>query len=175
MVPCCKSCKKLVLIEVLEKCPNEIGLLFEQFLKIKYRHWISHLKEMSPPKKVTKKVSHLKEMSPPKKVTKKEKLLKDKLLPKLALIEVLKKCPKDARGQIISYLNSEGINVLSETVHNVLRMEAPLKDHQKRRLRKEYRKEKEVLLEIAKKRGSFKNKRKLLKQSGGFLGTLLGI
>ena len=159
MIPCCKSCKKLVLIEVLEKCPNEIVLLFEQFLKIEYRHWISHLKEMSPPKKVTKK----------------EKLLKDKLLPKLALIEVLKKCPKDARGQIISYLNSEGINVLSETVHNVLRIEAPLKDHQKRRLRKEYRKEKEVLLEIAKKRGSFKNKRKLLKQSGGFLGTLLGI
>ena len=159
MVPCCKSCKKLVLIEVLEKCPNEIGLLFEQFLKIKYRHWISHLKEMSPSKKVAKK----------------EKLLKDKLLPKLALLQVLKKCPKDARGQIISYLNSEGINVLSETVHNVLRIEAPLKDHQKRRLRKEYRKEKEVLLEIAKKRGSFKNKRKLLKQSGGFLGTLLGI
>jgi hypothetical protein len=159
MIPCCKSCKKLVLIEVLEKCPNEIVLLFEQFLKIEYRHWISHLKEMSPSKKVTKK----------------EKLLKGKLLPKLALIEVLKKCPKDARGQIISYLNSEGINVLSETIHNVLRIEAPLKDHQKRRLRKEYRKEKEVLLEIAKKRGSFKNKRKLLKQSGGFLGTLLGI
>ena len=159
MIPCCKSCKKLVLIEVLEKCPNEIVLLFEQFLKIEYRHWISHLKEMSPPKKVTKK----------------EELFKDKLLPRLALIEVLKKCPKDARGQIISYLNSEGINVLSETVHNVLRIEAPLKDHQKRRLRKEYRKEKEVLLEIAKKRGSFKNKRKLLKQSGGYLGTLLGI
>lgn len=114
-------------------------------------------------------------MSPSKKVTKKEKLLKGKLLPKLALIEVLKKCPKDARGQIISYLNSEGINVLSETIHNVLRIEAPLKDHQKKRLRKEYGKEKEVLLEIAKKRGSFKNKRKLLKQSGGFLGTLLGI
>ena len=114
-------------------------------------------------------------MLPSKKVTKKEKLLKDKLLPKLALIEVLKKCPKDARGQIISYLNSEGIKVLSETIHNVLRIEAPLKDHQKKRLRKEYGEEKEVLLEIAQKRGSFKNKRKLLKQSGGFLGTLLGI
>ena len=114
-------------------------------------------------------------MLPSKKVTKKEKLLKDKLLPKLALIEVLKKCPKDARGQIISYLNSEGIKVLSETIHNVLRIEAPLKDHQKKRLRKEYGGEKEVLLEIAQKRGSFKNKRKLLKQSGGFLGTLLGI
>ena len=156
---CCKLCKPLVLIEVLEKCPNEIGLLFEQFLKIKYRHWISHPKEMSPSKKETKK----------------EKLLKDKLLPKLALIEVLRKCPKDARGQIISYLNPDGIKVLSETVYNVLRIEAPLKDHQKRRLRKEYRIDKNVLLEIAKKKGSYKNKRKLLKQSGGFLGTLLGI
>ena len=114
-------------------------------------------------------------MSPPKKETKKEKLFKDKLLPKLALIEVLRKCPKNARGQIISYLNPEGIKVLSETVHNVLRIEAPLKDYQKRRLRKEYTKEKKVLLEIAKKKGTFKNKRKLLKQSGGYLGTLLGI
>ena len=114
-------------------------------------------------------------MSPPKKETKKEKLFKDKLLPKLALIEVLRKCPKNARGQIISYLNPEGIKVLSETVHNVLRIEAPLKDYQKRKLRKEYTKEKKVLLEIAKKKGTFKNKRKLLKQSGGYLGTLLGI
>ena len=150
---------KLVLIKVLEKCPKLELLLIEQFLKIKDRHWISHLKEMSPSKKETKK----------------EKLFKDKLLPKLALIEVLRKCPKDARGQIISYLNPEGIKVLSETVHNVLRIEAPLKDYQKRKLRKEYTKEKKVLLEIAKKKGTFKNKRKLLKQSGGYLGTLLGI
>ena len=114
-------------------------------------------------------------MSPPKKVTRKEKLLKDKLLPKLALIDLLKKCPKNARGQIISYLNTDAIKVLSETIHNVLRIEAPLKEHQKKKIRKEYRKEKEVLLQIAKKRGSFKHKRKLLKQSGGFLGTLLGI
>ena len=28
---------------------------------------------------------------------------------------------------------------------------------------------------LRKKKGSYKNKRKLLKQSGGFLGTLLGI
>ena len=114
-------------------------------------------------------------MSSSKKETKKEKLVREKLLPKLALIEVLKKCPKDARPQIISYLNSEGINVLSETIHNVLRRDAPLKVSQKRRLVKEYKKDKEVLLEIGKRGGSFKNKRKLLKQSGGFLGTLLGI
>ena len=114
-------------------------------------------------------------MSPSKKETKKEKLFKDKLLPKLALLQVLRKCPKDARGQIISYLNPDGINALSEIVHNVLRIEAPLTEYQKRRLRREYTKDKKVLLEIAKKNGTFKKKRKLLKQSGGFLGTLLGI
>ena len=114
-------------------------------------------------------------MSSSKKETKKEKLVREKLLPKLALIEVLKKCPKDARPQIISYLNSEGIKVLSETIHNVLRRDAPLKVSQKRRLVKEYKKDKEVLLEIGKRGGSFKNKRKLLKQSGGFIGPLLGI
>jgi len=114
-------------------------------------------------------------MSSSKKETKKEKLVREKLLPKLALIEVLKKCSKDARPQIISYLNSEGINVLSETIHNVLRRDAPLKVSQKRRLVKEYKKDKEVLLEIGKRGGSFKNKRKLLKQSGGFIGPLLGI
>ena len=100
---------------------------------------------------------------------------REKLLSKLALIDALKKSPKDARSRIINYLNSEGINVLSETIHNVLRRETPLKDSQKRRIRKEYLKDKKFLFEIAKRKGSFKNKKKLLKQSGGFLGTLLGI
>ena len=104
-----------------------------------------------------------------------KKLSREKLLSKLALIDVLKKCPKDARSQIIDYFNSEGINVLSKTIHNVLRKETPLKDSQKRKLIKEYAKDKNVLLQIAKRKGSFKNKKKLLKQSGGFLGTLLGI
>ena len=90
-----------------------------------------------------------------------KKLSKEKLLARLALIDVLKKCPKDARSQIIDYLNSEGINVLSETIHNVLRKETPLKDSQKKRLIKEYSKNKNVLLQIAKRKGSFKNKKKL--------------
>ena len=78
-------------------------------------------------------------MSPSKKETKKEKLFKDKLLPKLALIQVLRKCPKDARGQIISYLNPEGIKVLSETVHNVLRIEAPQRLPKKEAQKRIYR------------------------------------
>ena len=76
---------------------------------------------------------------------------------------------------MINYLNSEGINVISESVYNVLFNDAPLKTNQKRRLRKQYSKDKKLLLEISKKRGSYKKRRKLLKQSGGFLGTLLGI
>lgn len=106
---------------------------------------------------------------------KKEKLHKEKLLSKLALIESLKKCPKDARSRLIHYLNSEGLTVLSETIHNCLRKEAPLKDFQKNKIKKEYKKDRKVWLEIAKKKGVFKKKRKLLKQHGGFLGTLLGI
>ena len=54
---------------------------------------------------------------------------------------------------MISYLNSEGINVISESVYNVLFNDAPLKTNQKRRLRKQYSKDKKLLLEISKKRG----------------------
>ena len=100
---------------------------------------------------------------------------KEKYLSKLALISVLKKSPPDVRSRLINYLNHEGINVLSESIHNVLFNDAPLKNSQKRRIRREYSKDKKVLLEISKRRGSFKNRKKLLKQPGGFLGTLLGI
>ena len=60
-------------------------------------------------------------------------------------------------------------------MHNVLFNDAPLKSSQRRRLKKEYSKDKKILKEISKRRGSFKKKKKLLKQTGGFLGTLLGI
>lgn len=96
---------------------------------------------------------------------------KEKYLSKLALINVLKKSPPDVRSRLINYLNSEGVNVLSKVLFN----DAPLEKRQKRRIRKEYSKDKKVLLEISNRRGSFKNRKKLLKQSGGYLGTLLGI
>ena len=96
---------------------------------------------------------------------------KEKYLSKLALINVLKKSPPDVRSRLINYLNSEGVNVLSKVLSN----DAPLEKSQKRRIRKEYSKDKKVLLEISNRRGSFKNRKKLLKQSGGYLGTLLGI
>lgn len=113
-------------------------------------------------------------MSSSKKVKKETK--KEKLLSKLALIEALKKCPKDARCRLINYLNPQGLTVLCETVKNCIRKDAPLNDSQKKRFLKEYGKEKKILLELTKKKGTFKNKKKLLmKQHGGFLGTLLGI
>ena len=81
---------------------------------------------------------------------------KEKNLSKLALINVLKKSSPEARCRPINYLNSEGINVLSESVHNVLFNDAPLK---RRRLKKEYSKDKKILKEISKRRGSFKKKK----------------
>lgn len=142
-----------------------------QFLKIIR---IVTREKMSSSKKVKKETK--KEKKKETKKEKEEKLKREKLLSKLALIESLKKCPKDARCRLINYLNPQGLTVLSETIKNCIRKDAPLKDSQKKRFLKEYAKEKKVLLELTKKRGTFKNKKKLLmKQHGGFLGTLLGI
>ena len=99
----------------------------------------------------------------------------EKNLSKLALFTTLKKCSPQVRGRLIQFLNSEGIQVVSELVYNVLFNDSPLTKAQKRKIRKEYLKDKSSLKVISKKRASFKRKRKLLKQTGSGLGTLLGI
>mgnify|MGYP006059794681 CR=1 FL=1 len=81
---------------------------------------------MSSSKKVKKETKKEKE----------EKLKREKLLSKLALIESLKKCPKDARCRLINYLNPQGLAVLSETIKNCIRKDAPLKDSQKKKVLK---------------------------------------
>ena len=98
----------------------------------------------------------------------------EKDLSKLALITVLKKCSPEVRARMIEYLNPEGVKVLSEVIFNVLFNESPLTTTQRRKLRKEYSKDKHALKEISKKHTSLKKKRQLLKQTGGFMGTLLG-
>ena len=99
---------------------------------------------------------------------------KEKVLSKLALLNVLKKSSPNVRCQLINFLNSQGIQVLSEAIFNVLFNEAPLTKIQKRRIRKQCSNDKKLLKQISKKRSSFKKKRKLLKQTGKGLGTLLG-
>ena len=97
----------------------------------------------------------------------------EKDLSKLALITVLKKCTPEVRARIIEYLNPEGIKVLSEVVFNVL-FNGNFTRSQKRKLRKEYAKDQHALKELSKKHTSLKRKRQLLKQTGRFMGTLLG-
>ena len=99
----------------------------------------------------------------------------EKSLSKLALINALRKCPPEARSRVIPYLNSEGIQVISEVIFNVLFNDSPLTKTQKRRIKKLYSKDKNLLKELSKRSGSFKKKRKLMKQHGGMIGTLLGI
>ena len=96
----------------------------------------------------------------------------EKALSKLALITVLKKCSPDHRIRLINYLNKDGIQVLSETVYNTL-FNMPLTPAQKKKIRKNYAKDKKIYQKIARKRGPLKNKKKLLRQTGGFMGTLL--
>lgn len=99
---------------------------------------------------------------------------KEKNLSKLALLNILKKSTPEVRSRLLNYLNSEGVQIVSESIFNVLFNGAPLTNSQKRRLKKEYTKDKKTLKELSQKRSSLKKKRKLLKQTGGFLGTLLG-
>ena len=100
----------------------------------------------------------------------------EKHLSKLALIETLKKCSPMVRGRMLNYLNPEALKVLSEVIFNVQFNENIFKNlskSEKRRLRKEFANDKEILFEISRRRGSYKKKRKLLKQTGGNLGLLL--
>ena len=99
---------------------------------------------------------------------------KEKNLSKLALINTLKKSPPKIRCQLINYLNNDGIKIVSESIFNVLFNEAPLTKNQKRKIRKQCSNDKNLLKQISKKKGSFKKKRKLLKQTGNGLATLLG-
>ena len=99
---------------------------------------------------------------------------KEKKLSKLALINLLKRVTPNVRCQIIDFLNPRGIQVLSESVFNVLFNDAPLKKSQKRRLRIKCLKDKKILMEISKRSASLKKKKKLLKQTGDGLGTSLG-
>ena len=100
--------------------------------------------------------------------------VKEKNLSKLALLNALKKCPPNARCQLMNFLNSQGIQVLSESIFNVLFNEAPLTKSQKSKLKKQCSNDKSLLKQISRRRGSFKKKRKLLKQTGKGLATLLG-
>ena len=100
--------------------------------------------------------------------------IKRKEFVKASSYKYLKKSPPKIRCQLINYLNNDGIKVMSESIFNVLFNEAPLTQNQKRRIKKQYSKDKNILKEISMKKSSFKKRRKLLKQSGGFLGTLLG-
>ena len=99
---------------------------------------------------------------------------KEKNLSKLALLNILKKSTPEVRSRLMNYLNSEGVQIVSESIFNVLFNGAPLTKSQKQRLKKEYSKDKKNLKELSRKSSSLKKKRKLLKQTGGFLGTLLG-
>lgn len=98
----------------------------------------------------------------------------EKALSKLALINVLKKCSPEHRLRMINYLNNDGIRILSEVIFNILFNGSPLTPAQRKKIRKEYSKDKQILKQIGKKSGSIKSKKKLLRQTGGFMGTLLG-
>ena len=78
---------------------------------------------------------------------------------------------KKKRSLLLDYASNGDIAAISEVIFNLLKGIIPLNDKQRRTLRKYQR----VLRAISKKTLSYKTKRHILKQEGGFLPTLIPI
>ncbi len=110
-------------------------------------------------------------------LTKKDKKTKrDKKEPLAArhkeYLVLLSKAKKDKeRSLLIDAANNQQIKAVSECIDNVIKGNVPITENQLRIIRRY----KHVLRSLAKKCLSIKKKRNLLKQKGGFLGTLLPI
>jgi hypothetical protein len=86
------------------------------------------------------------------------------------LLQILAKSPPHVRNQLIESGKRDLIDCLSECCKNILKGNAHLSPRSKAKLRPF----KQHLRFVVKKKPSLKSKKKTF-QSGGFLGTLLGI
>jgi hypothetical protein len=113
----------------------------------------------------------------PKRKINRQRSAKESTLSKLALINALKKSSPQIRSELIDYLNSKGLQILSESTHNILfNKDVPLTLSQKKKMKKYYQADKKNMREVSRKRASLTKKRNYFKkQSGGMLGALLGI
>ena len=105
-------------------------------------------------------------------MSKKLKTIRQK---KLDFLTALKKLKPDHRCSVVNYLNDDGIEALCEIVHNVVHKDIKLSSSKKAKIRKEFGSHRKKLAFLGNKKNDIVKKRKILKQNGGFLGTLLAI
>ena len=94
---------------------------------------------------------------------------------KLHLLQTLLTLSPQKQINIIKFLDSDGINILSEIVHNTIFKNLKLNTRQKKRLKEKILGKEQLLKFISKKSNKSISRKKKLLQTGGFLGTILGI
>lgn len=90
------------------------------------------------------------------------------------LLTVIHKLSPEDRCRLIEHLNNDAINLLCESIRNVVNVDVGLpKKKQKYLKRKLSEKSKGNILSIANKKTSLAKRRKLLEQEGGSIGLIL--
>lgn len=108
-------------------------------------------------------------------VNKKHVVLKKKdLLKRLQFFSTLKKLPKKQIQSLAPYLSTKCTHYLCEALYNIIHVDLGLSAAKKRKLKKELQKCNKIKYLCDKKICPIKRKN-ILKQKGGFLGTLLSV
>ncbi len=91
----------------------------------------------------------------------------------LPLFKALSKLKPAQGGEIYGNLSDDAVNAVCECVHNIAYSDIGLSRSKQRTVRKCMCKNKSAIKFLAKKNNSITRKRKLMKQEGGYLGTIL--
>jgi hypothetical protein len=91
------------------------------------------------------------------------------------LLKLLNKSKNDDREVILEHLNGNSINYLCEVIYNVIGGNIKLSKRQINKLRSELQHNKKCFRYLSKIGGNSDKKRKLIKQNGRGIGTILSI
>ena len=89
----------------------------------------------------------------------------------LALLKMLATASPQQRKAILCSASDDLVAAISEIALNTLKGNVPISERQFRLLKKK----RQLIKRLSNKRASIVSKKKLVKQSGGFIGSLLGI
>ena len=87
------------------------------------------------------------------------------------LIKLIASLSPQKQKSLISFLDENGVNLLSETVYNICYQNLGLTKRQKKKLKDKIQGQESILRFISKKSNSPKSRKKRLLQTGGFLGS----
>ena len=98
-----------------------------------------------------------------------------KNLKKLSLIHFLKDCKPCQRKNVFQFLDSDSLEVVFETIHNLIYHNAHLNKRTRNRIRKQFESKRKLFQTLANKSKPVNAKRRILVQEGAGWGLLFKI